>query len=103
MASTTTEKAEKFVGSGFDSSTLYAAWGAWRELFAQQVKVSQSVLDQGMAFARKSTDVMAAQVAEGMKLQQEAWKVSATFAETGLGVADVVRKTAFETAEKYVK
>jgi hypothetical protein len=49
-----------------------------------------------MVLSKKAADYWAVQTTEAMKLQQEALKFT-------FGMADDVRKTAFETAERAMK
>lgn len=68
----------------------------WKDLVAQQVRASHTMLDQGVALSRKATEYWTTQAQEALKYQQEAFKFT-------LGMADDVRKAAFETAERAIK
>jgi len=81
---------------GYDFKGFEAASQTWKDLVAQQLRASYTVAEQGMAISRKATEYWATQTQEALKYQQEAVKFA-------LGVADDVRKAAFETAEKAVK
>jgi gas vesicle protein len=78
---------------GYDFKGFEAATQTWKDLCAQQVRATQIVAEQGMALSRKATEYWSTQTQEALKYQQEAVKFT-------LGVADDVRKAAFETAER---
>lgn len=81
---------------GYDFKGFEAASQTWKDLVAQQIRASYTVVEQGMALSRKATEYWTTQAQEALKYQQEAVKF-------GLTMADDVRKAAFETAEKAVK
>lgn len=101
--SSASEKTEKFGFAAFDAAATQAAWGPWKELFSNQFKATQAAFEHGFGLVKKGTDVFTSQLAEGLKFQQEAFKFGTTLAETGLHVAESVRKTAFETTEKAIR
>ena len=80
----------------YDFKGIEAATQTWKDLVAQQVRASYTVAEQGMALSRKATEYFTVQAQEALKYQQEAVKF-------GLGMADDVRKVAFETAERAVR
>ena len=81
---------------GFDFKGFEAASQTWKDLVAQQIRATYTVAEQGMALSRKASEYFTTQTAEALKYQQEAMKYS-------MGVADDVRKAAFETAERAVR
>lgn len=78
---------------GYDFKGFEAATQTWKDLCAQQLRATYTVAEQGMALSRKATEYWSTQTQEALKYQQEAVKFT-------LGVADDVRKAAFETAER---
>jgi hypothetical protein len=100
MATTETKdkstRATYFDFGGYDMKGFEAATQTWKELVGTQLRASQTIADQTVALTKKATDYWAAQTAEAMKFQQEAMRFT-------LGLADDVRKTAYETAERALK
>lgn len=101
MATTETAKEKSARGTffdfgGYDFKGFEAATQTWKELVGSQIRASQTISEQTMALSKKAADYWAAQTAEAMKLQQEAMKFT-------FGMADDVRKTAFESAERALK
>ncbi len=81
---------------GFDFKAFEAASQTWKDLVAQQIRATYTVAEQSMALSRKAVEYATTQTQEALKYQQEALKYS-------MGVADDVRKAAFETAERAVR
>lgn len=81
---------------GYDFKGFETAAQTWKDLVAQQLRASYTVAEQGMALSRKATEYWTTQAQEALKYQQEAVKFT-------MGVADDVRKAAYETAERAVK
>ena len=77
-------------------TTPFEVSQAWKDLFSQQLRATYTVVEQGISLSRKAADYWTAQAEEAFKFQQQAVKFS-------VGVADDLRKTAFEAAEKVVK
>lgn len=80
----------------YDFKGFEAASQTWKDLVAQQIRASYAIAEQGAALSRKATEYWTVQAQEAFKYQQEAAKFV-------WGVADDVRKAAYETAERSVK
>lgn len=101
MATTETVKEKAARGTffdfgGYDFKGFEAATQTWKDLVGQQLRATQTITEQTMVLSKKAADYWAAQTTEAMKLQQEALKFT-------FGMADDVRKQAFETAERAMK
>ena len=81
---------------GYDFKGFEAATQTWKDLVAQQIRATYAAAEQSMALSRKASEYFTTQTQEALKYQQEAMKYS-------MGVADDVRKAAFETAERAVR
>lgn len=72
------------------------AQNAYRDLMGFQVRTAKTLVETSLTYTRKATEQLAAQLEEGVKMQQDAIKY-------GLGLVEDWKKVAFESAEKAMK